>query len=116
MKKARQYGRPDVLSGQDIRGSLSLEDLAPFFLRLPSSPFAGTISLARFSPHGVFSNETSFAGESYVLEDIGYVTRRKGKLDFLGGTRARVLSPVDWMNRAIPTDTKSIESRFRDRA
>lgn len=80
-KEARQYGRPDVLSEQDIRGSPVPEDLAPFF------PEARSVFLS-----GVFP-EILFNGESYVLEDIGYVTRRKGKLDFPGGTRRRPIGP-----------------------
>lgn len=116
-KKARQYGRPDVLSGQDIRGSPVPEDLAPFFLEASSVPLSLSLPLASRTvslPYGVFSNETFLNGESYVLEDIGYVTQQMGKLDFPDGTRPLALGPVDWMIRAIPADTKPIEFRFQD--
>ena len=63
------------------------------------------------NPLDVFRLRSSLDCESYVLESVGYVTRRKRKLDFLGRNLVcRLVSMI----RAIPV-TNSTETRFQGR-
>lgn len=102
------------------KGSPRPYDLAPFLLWIPCPSFSlidppRLVSLALVSP--CFPTRSSSLNcESHVLESVGYVTRRKRKLDFPAGTWCAASSGWSSLSPVSPIPIRRRhDSRLGDR-